>query len=163
MKKISIIISDFLRENGMTKASLAKKLNESPQNLNKKLSKNELTSDYIFNISVALNHNFFKDLSSEFETYLKGPEHYLNMMANEMQPEGSATKEEAKAYFEDLIKSQVEKVIKEMHSDNTLDKNERRRYIKTLEANSELLGKIDALEKKKNLAAGHDIPKLKER
>lgn len=64
-KKISAsqVVSEFLRQKGISKSSLAKKLGESPSNLSQKLDRGDLDTGYLLRISEALDHNFFEDLS----------------------------------------------------------------------------------------------------
>jgi hypothetical protein len=66
-KGASQIIKEYLIRHDITKTRLAYLLNESVQNFSKKLKKTDLDTNYIAKISDALNHNFFEDLSAEYE------------------------------------------------------------------------------------------------
>ncbi len=68
---ITILIKKFLKDNGITQVYLAELLKESPQNLANKLRKNDLNTDYIRRVSVALNHDFFFELSLQLKSELK--------------------------------------------------------------------------------------------
>jgi hypothetical protein len=68
---ITALIKKFLTDNGMTQVYLAGLLKESPQNLANKLRKRDLNTDYIQRVSIALNHDFFADLSRLLKAELK--------------------------------------------------------------------------------------------
>jgi len=67
---ITALIKKFLTDNGKTQVHLAGLLKESPQNLANKLRKNDLNTDYIRRVSIALDHDFFADLSRHLKTEL---------------------------------------------------------------------------------------------
>ena len=63
---ISAIISDYLKKKGITQQALAEKLGVERQYVNQKLKrKNDLNTDIIMRISIALEHDFFYDLSKQ--------------------------------------------------------------------------------------------------
>lgn len=59
---ITALVKKYLKDNGITQAYLAEALKESPQNLANKLRKNDLDTDYVRRISLALQHDFFYEL-----------------------------------------------------------------------------------------------------
>jgi len=56
-------ITDYMEENGIRQATLAKLINYDPGNLNRILKNKEIGLDMIIRISVALRFNFLRDLS----------------------------------------------------------------------------------------------------
>lgn len=67
VKTITRMVSDYLNDRGIRPAALARMVETPQQNLSKKLAKNHMDSYWIEKISTAVNHNFFKDLSDEYE------------------------------------------------------------------------------------------------
>lgn len=68
VKTIENIVVSYMKANGIKKVLLADKLHDSPQNVGKKLNKPSLDSAFIELCCEALNHDFFADLSKEFQT-----------------------------------------------------------------------------------------------
>jgi transcriptional regulator with XRE-family HTH domain len=68
MKTTENIVTEYLKLKGITKRKLAELLGTSPQNLGAKLKTNTLDVHFIRQCSVALKHNFFQDMASEFES-----------------------------------------------------------------------------------------------
>ena len=65
---ISIMILEYLKKRDISPAHLARLMGESKQGVNRKLTKNtSQNSDFIENVSKALNHDFFEDLSHQFK------------------------------------------------------------------------------------------------
>lgn len=56
-------ITDYMEENCIKQATLAKIINYDPGNLNRLLRKKDLSLDMIIKISVALRFNFLRDVS----------------------------------------------------------------------------------------------------
>lgn len=67
---ITALIKKYLKDSGITQVYLAEALKESPQNLANKLRKNDLDTDYIRRISIAVGHDFFQDLSRQLQQEL---------------------------------------------------------------------------------------------
>lgn len=70
-KSISDIINEYLFENGITKTSVANKLGMSQPNFSAQLNKKDLSTDFIWRISEAVDHNFFDELSKLFKKEVK--------------------------------------------------------------------------------------------
>lgn len=68
------IIHLYVKTNFINQALLAKEIGTSPQNLSNRLKGNTLDSTMIYNISVALKHDFFKYFTLDIEKalYTKG-------------------------------------------------------------------------------------------
>lgn len=67
VKTITEIVNSYLDHLPMKPAKLARLVGTTQQNLSKKLGKNDMDTDWVKRISDALNHNFFKDLSDEYD------------------------------------------------------------------------------------------------
>ena len=65
---IDVIIKEFMNNKGVSQTHLAEKMNESRQNLRKKISKKSIDTEYLYKIGVVLEHNFFADIATVFET-----------------------------------------------------------------------------------------------
>lgn len=65
MKSASSIIKEFLKRKEISLEKLARMMNDSGQNLGKKLKSDNMGEQTIMEISLALNHNFFEDLYNE--------------------------------------------------------------------------------------------------
>ncbi len=68
---VTKLIKDWLKDQNISQKELAELLKESPQNLGNKLRKRDLDSGYIRRISIAVNHDFFLDLSTQLQPVLK--------------------------------------------------------------------------------------------
>lgn len=66
------LILKYLKENDIKHAWLARRMGTKPQYLWKKFQKKDLESEFITKISVALQHNFYEDLSMALEAEMKG-------------------------------------------------------------------------------------------
>jgi hypothetical protein len=66
------LILRYLKENEIKQAWLARRMNTQPQYLWKKLNRQDVDSALITEISKALNHNFYADLSKAFEAEQAG-------------------------------------------------------------------------------------------
>ena len=164
MKKfISQIITDFLKKNGISKASLAKELGESAQNLGKKLSNNDIGTDYVMRICDALSHDFFKDLSSEYQR-TKGLISVDEFDRDMNTPTRAMNIADIQKDLTDKIEKQEERYLA-LLKDNTQDKNEiRQLYKQLLQQKDEiitLLEKQTILEKNSTLPQHADMAKLK--
>jgi hypothetical protein len=102
------LVIDYLEKNDKSQAQLARLINESPQNLGKKLRSEYMAVDMLEKISDALNHNFFHDLSEQWER-----EHFNidKVVANEPgmkygSPEG------LEKYIEILVEKKVAERLK---------------------------------------------------
>lgn len=109
MKGARNLILEYLKARGITKKYLAEKLGESPQNLDSKFKKNDLTTDYIRRICDALDHDFFEDLSKEYrnETY----DDWEKIMVEERPAAYSVTKDQEFKKWAHII----EKLPEELH------------------------------------------------
>jgi len=74
MRSFKSILSDRLHKKGISQANLAERLNESPQNLGKKLGRNGISMELILQISKAINHNFFYEIAVESGIKFIAPE-----------------------------------------------------------------------------------------
>jgi methyl coenzyme M reductase beta subunit len=61
------IVLRYINANHLKKKHIAEKLKMSPQNLDGRLSKSALPTDFIEDLSDAINHDFFADLSKEYQ------------------------------------------------------------------------------------------------
>lgn len=61
------IVVAYIRQKHINKTKLAEKMGMSQQNLNGRLNKNDLCTDFLFQLSDAMEHDFFADLSMEFK------------------------------------------------------------------------------------------------
>lgn len=67
VKSITKIISDYLDAKDIKQAALARKLKIKQSNLWKRMQKSEMDTSFIKQVCDALEHNFFADLSREYE------------------------------------------------------------------------------------------------
>ncbi|MCQ2309336.1 MAG: hypothetical protein MJZ78_05080 [Bacteroidales bacterium] len=70
-------ITDYMRENKIRQAMLAKMLNYDPGNLNRLLKKNNMSLDMILRISVALKFNFLREASCRLTEEIMKDEVYV--------------------------------------------------------------------------------------
>ena len=144
--KASKIILDYLYEKGISKTHLANLLGESLPNLTKKLNKNDLSTDYIFRISTALKHDFFAELSKDYQSQRDTLEFesVLGQVAEGGVPYESITRDEEKK-FKKLIEYYTENAKK-----NENDKAAMRKETAKLKTQQEETIKL-LLELKKEL------------
>ena len=86
VKNITDIIINYLSDNDISQTTLAKRLDITQQSIWRKLQSKELDTGFIFNVSEALNHNFFEDLSREYEEHAKRKSFDLSEVVNEPVP-----------------------------------------------------------------------------
>lgn len=67
MIDVGQMVISHLERKDISQAQLAKKLKALPQNLNRKLRADDMSVSLLMNISVALEHDFFKELSLEYK------------------------------------------------------------------------------------------------
>lgn len=61
------ILIRYISQKGISKSKLAYMIDDTPQNLGKRLKRGYIDCNDLYKISSALEHNFFKDLSEEYE------------------------------------------------------------------------------------------------
>lgn len=64
-------IRDYLYNQDISQAKLARMLKEKPQVLGEKLRSDYMAVEMVEKISIALKHNFFKDMSDAFEAQIR--------------------------------------------------------------------------------------------
>lgn len=69
---ITEIIRDFMNKKGISQRKLSQQLNESPSNFNQKLLKNDLDINYVRKISIALDYDFFQEVSKSLPIEIRG-------------------------------------------------------------------------------------------
>jgi hypothetical protein len=62
---VTKLIRTYLKANGVHQKHLAKMLEEGESNFSQKLAKNDLDCSMVWEISIALKHDFFADLSKQ--------------------------------------------------------------------------------------------------
>ena len=63
----SEIVNNYLKEKGIKRTKLAADLGILPQSLQKRFNKEQLDTEFLYRVSQALKHNFFYDVSVQFE------------------------------------------------------------------------------------------------
>lgn len=131
VKSIRQIFEDYIAEKGITKSSLAKKFGVTQQAFQKKISKNHFSSDFIYELSKHLEHDFFSDLSIQFNKTES-----IDIVSILSSPSKPLTPIENEQYWENriinLIKENITKVV-----DNSEDKNYLRKQIEQLKKENE--------------------------
>ena len=72
MTTAKVLILKYLKDNDIKQAWLARRMGTKAQYLWKKFQRKDLDSAFIIEISKALGHDFFADLSRALEAELKG-------------------------------------------------------------------------------------------
>lgn len=65
MKAPTQIIRNYMEKKGISQAALSKMIKESPQNINQKLLKDDMPCGMMYKISMALEHDFFYEMSEQ--------------------------------------------------------------------------------------------------
>lgn len=106
VKTVNEIVESVLKKRGLSKAKLAEKLVDTPQNFGKRLSRHEIVSvHFVKQMSDAMNYNLFNDLSKEWEREHFSVENIVN------EPESRYGNG---ATFDDYLEKLIEKKLKQI-------------------------------------------------
>lgn len=102
------IVMRFIHDKHINKSKLAEKLGMSSQNLQGRLVKNSLPSDFIEQLSDALEHDFFADLSLEYK------KKHFNVQSIVEEPTAKYGKSESPLdiYVQQLVAQEVKRILK---------------------------------------------------
>lgn len=102
------IVVRYIRANSINKAKLAGKMGMKPQNLQGRLDKKSLDTDFIEQLSDALDHDFFADLSLEYK------KKHFNVQSIVEEPVTKYGKNESPldAYIQQLVAQEVKRILK---------------------------------------------------
>lgn len=67
MKTVNQLIIDYLSKKDMRQAQLARMMNDTPQNIGKKIKAKNISILFLEELSDILQHNFFEELSAEWK------------------------------------------------------------------------------------------------
>jgi cell shape-determining protein MreC len=149
-KNIREIFEDYLFTNGITKISVAKKLKLSQQNFQKKTAKNNYDSEFIIQISTALKHDFFLDLSLELNKLPDMKDNLLNNLRLATMPDNTIINQYDKIQ-ETITENRIKKLEKEI-LDNSKDKKQIRNELKQqTELLQDVLSHIESNKKNKDV------------
>jgi hypothetical protein len=107
VKPPSTIIAEYLYEKGISKTALGKMLNLKQQAISKRLSKKDLDTDFIQQVSDALKHNFFEDLSREYSEHAKRKGFNVSNVVGE--PRETYGNTGLEKMLRDLVKDEIKK------------------------------------------------------
>lgn len=107
MLSVGKLILDYLHKHDKTQAQLARMLEETPQNLGRKLRGDFMSVEMLEKISDALEHNFFFDLS---ESYTRKHFNIENILNEPGMRYGSATSLDR--YIELIVEKKVAEKLK---------------------------------------------------
>lgn len=105
------LISKWLENNGRTKTYLAEKLGVPPQHLINKFSRNKTFDiDFIERVSIALNHDFFEDLSKllQSEKSISLSNSRVSLVSEPPSSYHSEREKSMKAQYDQLLQENLE-------------------------------------------------------
>ena len=107
MTSAKALILKYLKENDIKQAWLARRMGTKAQYLWKKFQRKDLESEFITKISIALQHDFFEDLSISVKAEMRGLKP-LSEILNEPEVKYKAN--------ENMLRKIVSEEIKKQHS-----------------------------------------------